>query len=129
MALVVSGDGRVRPVDDRACVDSDQVTWAICTGVVSIVMLPVIVALFHGWVPRWQRYGAFHSRGTAVGLGFAYVGMLVGTAPHILGASEDVGLRCLNVGSALGVVGLAIEIAASIRAKVRATPEANAREM
>ncbi|MFF7250090.1 hypothetical protein ACFZBU_40100 [Embleya sp. NPDC008237] len=94
--------------------DKDQIIWAVLTGIASTVAIPMIVALFRGWVPRSQRH-SFNSRWAGVALVLAFVAMLVGTIPLIVDASDRVAVRWMNIGFCIGAVGFAIQFATSFR--------------
>lgn len=96
---------------------NDQLVWTAVTGTATAVTIPTIIALLRGWVPRSQRRHPFSPRGTALGLGFAYAGALVGSAPFTLKAPDPDGLLWMNVAFGLGVTGGLIQIAAAIHAR------------
>lgn len=95
--------------------NQDQIIWATMTGVASLVTIPAIVALFRGWVPRRQD-PSIDSRWSGVALGVALVGLWVGTVPLMVEASDRTQVRWMNIAFCIGAVGLAVQLAPSVRA-------------
>ncbi|WP_436790555.1 hypothetical protein [Yinghuangia sp. YIM S10712] len=94
----------------------DQAVSLALALIASGVMIPLIVATFRGWVPRWQTQPAApYWTGTALLL--AYVASLIGGIPPILGASDNTTVRCINIGAAVAVVGIAAHVIGAFRVR------------
>lgn len=86
---------------------NDQIVWLVLHLVMTVAAVWFGVAAYRGWFDGRMRQPP-HRVLTPVSIAILYVGMSIGAIPQILGASDDTGVRYVNVAFVFSAVGLAV---------------------